>query len=36
MTDARFFGVLGLFVISALVIGFIVGWFCNPDDSHDA
>jgi hypothetical protein len=35
MTDARFFGVLCLLVISAIVIGFIIGWCANPSDSHD-
>jgi hypothetical protein len=35
MSDARFFGVLMLLVVSAVVIGFVLGWAANPDDSHD-
>jgi hypothetical protein len=31
VTDARFFGILALFAISLLVIGFIVGWAANPN-----
>jgi hypothetical protein len=35
MTDERFIGVLCLLIVSALVIGFIIGWCANPSDGHD-
>lgn len=35
MTDAQFFGVIGLLLISAMTIGFVIGYAANPTDSHD-
>ena len=35
MSDARFFGVLALLGVAILTLGFLLGWFANPDDSHD-
>lgn len=35
MSDARYFGIMGLLLLSALFIGFVLGWNSNPDDSHD-
>lgn len=35
MTDTRLFGVCVLLSLSALIIGFIMGWCANPDDDHD-
>lgn len=35
MSDARFFGILLLLSVSAIVFGFVVGWCANPSDDHD-
>lgn len=35
MTDANFYGIMLLLGISILGIGFVLGYSCNPDDSHD-
>jgi hypothetical protein len=33
VTDARFFGILALFAISLLVIGFVLGWTMKDERS---